>query len=179
MCVYIYIYTKGHTISNQHRKEALQTQPPSEFNYFLWDCVHMAASIPAKFYCFMTTRTIRADTQSSKMKHLGGGGGPSCLKRSSKTSALIEMQSSSHAYLEANKMSFPVTCYTNIFSTVMFSRSSVTVSLKMRYFNYISIYCVQSLLFKTSSNIKLEIQRGRILWSILLWSNFICTDEVP
>jgi hypothetical protein len=44
--------------------------------------------------------------------------GTSCLRKNDITSALIEIQSSFYSHFEANKTPFPMTYYTNIFSTV-------------------------------------------------------------
>jgi hypothetical protein len=97
----------------------------------------MDRSIPANFYCFMTTKFLRADIQSCQKTHFFG---TSCLRKSGITSVIIEIQSSFYTHFRANKMPFPMTCYTNIFSTVIFSRSSNLtfdpVFLKMHYFNF-------------------------------------------
>jgi hypothetical protein len=92
----------------------------------------------------MATTFFRADIQSrQKTSFLA----QVVLKKSGITSALIEIQSSFYAHFKANKMPFPMTYYTNTFSTVMFSRSSnLTFDLeflKMWYFNFLKkIYCV-------------------------------------
>jgi hypothetical protein len=97
----------------------------------------MGMSIPAKFYCFMATRFLRADIQRCQKNYWGGG--TSCLSKSDITTDLIEIQSLFYAHFKSNKIPVPVTYYTNIFSTVMFSKSSNMifhlVFLKMRYFN--------------------------------------------
>jgi hypothetical protein len=97
----------------------------------------MEISIPAKFYCFLATTFLRADIQNCQKTHFLA---TSCLRKSGITSALIELQSLFYANFKDNKMPFPMTYYTNIFSTVMFSRSSHLtfdlVFLKMRYFNF-------------------------------------------
>jgi hypothetical protein len=97
----------------------------------------MEISIPAKFYCFMATRFLTADIQiCQKTCFLT----TSCLRKSGITSAQIEIQNSFYGHFKANKMPFQMTYYTNIFSTVMFSRTSNFifdfVFLKMRYFNF-------------------------------------------
>jgi pantothenate kinase len=99
--------------------------------------------IPAKFYCYMATRFLRSDIQSCQTTNFLG---TSCLrKKRGITSTLTETQSSFYAHFKANKMPFPMTCYRNIFSAVMFSRSSnLTFDLaflKMRYFNLKNILC--------------------------------------
>jgi hypothetical protein len=106
----------------------------------LWDCI----SIPAKFYCFMATRFLAADIQSCQKTRFFC---TSCLRKSGITSAWIEIQSSFYAYFKANEMLFPMTYCTNIFSTVMYPRTSDLtfdlVFLKMRYFNFFEkMYCV-------------------------------------
>jgi hypothetical protein len=67
--------------------------------------------------------------------------GTNCLRKNGLTSALIEKESSFCNHFEANKMYFPMTCYTEKFSAVMFSRSSDSnfdfVFLKMWYFNFL------------------------------------------
>jgi hypothetical protein len=97
----------------------------------------MEIIIPAKSYCFMATRSSRADIRiCQKTLFLG----TSCPRRSGITSALIQIQNSLYTHFKANKMQFPVTYYTNVFSTVISSRfSNLTfdhVFLKMCYFNF-------------------------------------------
>jgi hypothetical protein len=98
----------------------------------------------------MATTFLRADIQScQKTRFLA----TSCLRKSGITSALIEIQHSFYAHFKENKMPFPMTYYTNIFSTVMFSRSSDMtfdlVFLKMQYFNFFEkIYCVYVTIIK-------------------------------
>jgi hypothetical protein len=105
--------------------------------------VPMEVSIPAKFYCFMATRFLRADIQSCPKIHSLG---TSCLRKSGITSALIQIQSSFYAHFKANEMPFPMTYCTNIFSTIMFSGSSNLtfdlVFLRMWYFNMFFLYRV-------------------------------------
>jgi hypothetical protein len=102
----------------------------------------MQISIPAKFCCFMATRFLRADIQiCQKTRFLG----ISCLRKSGIRSALIEIQSSFYANFKANKMPFPMTYYTNIFSTVIFSRSSNST-----FVHYFSECCVLIFLKKKS-----------------------------
>jgi hypothetical protein len=104
----------------------------------------MEISIPAKVYCFVATRFLPADIQSCQKKLSFFS--TSCLRKSGIPSALIEIQSSFYAHFKANKMLFPMTYSTNIFSTVMFCRSSNLtfdlVFLKIRYFNFLKKYIV-------------------------------------
>jgi hypothetical protein len=99
--------------------------------------VPIEISIPAKFYCLIATKFLTADIQScQKMRFVG----KSCLRKSGITSARIQIQSSFYAHFKANEIPFPITCYTNTFSTVNYRRSSnltfYLVFLKMRYFNF-------------------------------------------
>jgi hypothetical protein len=56
--------------------------------------------------------------------------GKCCLRESGMTSALIETQSSFYAHFKANKMPFMMPYYSDIFSTILFLRSSnLTFSL--------------------------------------------------
>jgi hypothetical protein len=107
-----------------------------------WVFVRLAISIPAKFYCFMTTRFLTADIQICQKTSLFG---TSCLRKSGITSTRIEEQILFYAHFKANEMPFPMTYYTNTFSTVMYPMSSNLtfdpVFLKMLYFNFL-IYCV-------------------------------------
>jgi hypothetical protein len=122
------------------------TWPPQNWMIFCDIVVPMEISIPVKFYCFIATRFLTADIQSCpKTRFLG----TSCLRKSGISSALIEMQSSFYAHFKANKMPFPMTYYTDIFSTVTFSRSSDLIFdlifLKIRYFNFLEkkfIVCI-------------------------------------
>jgi hypothetical protein len=82
----------------------------------------METGIPAKFYCFMATRFLRADIQSCQKNSFFLA--TSCLRKSGITSALTEIQSSLYARFKASRMPFPMTYYTNIFSRVMYQRSS-------------------------------------------------------
>jgi hypothetical protein len=75
----------------------------------------------AKFYCFMATRFLTADIQSCQKTSFFG---TSCLRKSGITSARIEIQSSFYAHFKANEMPYPMTYYINIFSTVMYPKSS-------------------------------------------------------
>jgi hypothetical protein len=110
---------------------------------FCETAVPMEIRIPAKFYCFMATRFLRADIQNcQKISFLG----TRCLGKSGITSAVIEIQSLFYADVKANKIPFPTTYYTNIFRTVMFSWSSNLtfdlLFLKMQYFFF--KYCVHA-----------------------------------
>jgi hypothetical protein len=98
--------------------------------------VTMEISISAKFSCFMSTRLLRADIQNCRKTFFG----THCLRKSGIISALIHIQNSFYAHFKANKTPFPMIYYTNIFSTVMFSRSPNLIFdlgfVKMRYFNF-------------------------------------------
>jgi hypothetical protein len=149
-------------IPHQINTEKRQFQPdPFRIERFFREMVvPMGISILAKFYCFKATRFLRADIQScQKTRFLA----TSCLRKSGITSALIEIQSSFYAHFKANKMPFIVIYYTNIFSTVMFSRSSnLTLTFyfsKCGVLIFLKKYIVCILLlFKTLANIKLGLQ---------------------
>jgi hypothetical protein len=83
--------------------------------------IPMDISIAAKFYCFMTTRFLTADIQIVKKRVFFG---TICIRKSGITFARLEIQSSFYAHFKANKMPFPMNYYANIFSTVMFLKSS-------------------------------------------------------
>jgi hypothetical protein len=130
-------------IPHQINTEKRHFQPdPLRIEWFFCEIlVPMEINITAKFYCFMATR---ADIQScQKTRFLA----TSCLRKSGITSALIEIQSSFYAHFKANKMPFPVSYYTSILSTVMFSRSSnLTFDL-----------------------VFLKMLQGVRLWPVLIW----------
>jgi hypothetical protein len=126
----------------------------------------------------MATTILRADIQSRKKNSFFG---TSCLRKSGITSALIAIQSMFYAHFKANKMPFLMTCYTNIFSTVMFSRSSNLtftfdlVFLRMRYFNVFNMLC--------TCNYYLKYQVGTAVGlgfvkHFTVKSHFTCIDEV-
>jgi hypothetical protein len=120
------------------QKRDISNLTSSELEWFFCEIVvRIEISIPAKFYCFMATRFLTADIQSSQKTHFFC---TSCLRKSGITSAWIEIQSSFYAHLKANKNPFPMIYYTNIFSTVMYPRSSHStfdlVFLKIRYYNF-------------------------------------------
>jgi hypothetical protein len=104
--------------------------------FFCEIVVPMEISIPAKFYCFMATRLLRADIQICQITRFLT---TSFLRKSGITSTLIEIQSLFYSHFKANEMPFPMAYYTNMFSKVMYPRSSNLtfdlVFLKMRYFN--------------------------------------------
>jgi hypothetical protein len=56
----------GHSTSNQRRKETFPTRPHQNWMIFCEIVVPTEIRIPAKFYCFMATRFLRADIQSCK-----------------------------------------------------------------------------------------------------------------
>jgi hypothetical protein len=86
------------------QKRDISKPTPSELNDFFCEIVvPMEISIPAKFYCFMATRFLKADIQSCQKTHFLG---TSCLTKSGITSALIEIQSSFYAHFKATKMPF-------------------------------------------------------------------------
>jgi hypothetical protein len=93
----------------------------------------MEICIPAKMYCFITTRLLTADIQRCQKTRYWP---QVVLEKSGITSAMIDIQSSFYAHFKASKMPYPMTYCTNIFSTVMFSGSSDLtfdlVFLKMR-----------------------------------------------
>jgi hypothetical protein len=118
---------------------------PSELNDFLWDCSPNGDTYSCQIlllygHWIFESRHLKL---SKKLVFLA----TSCLIKSGVTSALIERESSFFAHFKANKIPFIMTYYTEIFSTVMFSRSSnLTVDLvflKMRYFNFcfLNILC--------------------------------------
>jgi hypothetical protein len=122
-------------IPHQINTEKWHFQPnPLRIQWFFDIEVPMEISIPAKFYWFLATRFLRADIQSwQKTCFLG----TSCLRKSGTTATLTKIQSSFYPHFKANKIMFPMTYYTNIFSTVMFSRySNLTLTL---YFSKCSI----------------------------------------
>jgi hypothetical protein len=78
-------------------------------------------------------------------------------------------------------MRFPVTYNTNVFITVMFSRSSNLnfdfVFLKMRYFKFFEkIYCVHVTTIQNICKYQVGLQWDWFLWSILL-RRVTCIDE--
>jgi hypothetical protein len=85
----------------------------------------------------MANRFLTPDIQSCEKTHFLATNG---LRKNGITFALIEIQIAFYAHFKANEMTFPVTYYTSIFSTVMFSRSPnlifELVFLKMQYFNF-------------------------------------------
>jgi hypothetical protein len=128
----------GILIGSFHVKSTqVTTRPPQNLIIFCEIVVPMEISIPAKFYCLWP---LEFWEQTSKVVRKLVFLATSCLRKSGITSALIEIQSSFYAHFKANKMPFPVTYYTNIFSTVMYPRSSYLtfdlVFLKM-YFNFL------------------------------------------
>jgi hypothetical protein len=150
---------------------------PSELNDFCEILVPMEISIPAKFYCFMATRFLRADIQNCQKTCVLA---TSCLRKNSMTSALVEIRSSFYANFKANKMPFPLTYWTNIFSRVVFSRSSnLTFDLvfyKMQYSNFLekNLLCACNYYLKHLANIKLGLQ-----WDCLITFECLqhCTDN--
>jgi hypothetical protein len=80
--------------------------------------VPMVISVPAKFYCIMETRCLTADIQNCQKTCSVG---ISCLRKSSITCALIEIQSSFYAHFKANKMPFPMTYYA-IYSAQLYTQ---------------------------------------------------------
>jgi hypothetical protein len=116
-----FICQLGHSTSDQHRKETYPTWPPHNWMIFCEITVPNEISIPAKFYCFMATRFWTADIKFVK-KHVFFGTG--CLREIGVSSVWIEIHSSFYAHFKANEMPFPMTYYTNVFSTLMYPRSS-------------------------------------------------------
>jgi hypothetical protein len=101
-------------MSNQHRS---QPDPHQNLMIFCEIVVPMEISIPAKLYCFMVNRFLKADIWSCQKTCFLG---TSSLRKSGIPSVLIEIQDSFYAQFKSNKMPFPMSYYTNIFSTVMF-----------------------------------------------------------
>jgi hypothetical protein len=88
----------------------------SQLNDFLRDCSPNGDKYSCQILLLLATRFLKAGIQSSqKTRFLA-----TRRRKSGITSALIEIQSSHYAHFKANKMPFPVTYYTDIFSTVMF-----------------------------------------------------------
>jgi hypothetical protein len=118
------------------------TRPLQKWMIFCEIVVSIEISISAKFYCFMATRFLAVDIKSCQKTHFFS---TSCLRKGGITSARIEIQSLFYVHFKANEMPFPVTYCTNIFSTVMYPRSSNLtfdlVFLKMRYFNSLKKMC--------------------------------------
>jgi hypothetical protein len=85
----------------------------------------------------MDSRFLKADIQSfQKTRFLS----TSCLRKSGVISVLNDTQFIYASFI-ANKMLFPMTCYMNIFTMAMFSRSSNVTSdlvfLKIWHFNFL------------------------------------------
>jgi hypothetical protein len=121
----------------------------------------------------MDTRFLAADIQSCQKTRFFG---TSCLGKSCITSARIEVQSSFYADFKTNEMPFPVTCCTNIFSTVMYPRSSNLtfdlVFLKIRYSNFFLIYCVHVTIIQNICKYQVGAAMG-----LGYEKHFTCTDE--
>jgi hypothetical protein len=101
---------------------------PSELNDFLWDCSPNGHKYSCQILLLYGTRFLRAGIQSCQKPHFLS---TSCLRKSGVTLPLLRYR------IHFMLISEPY--YSNIFSTVMFSRSSDftfdLVFLKMRYFN--------------------------------------------
>jgi hypothetical protein len=82
----------------------------------------MDVSIPVRFCSFIPTGFLRTDVNSCQKANFLDTG---CLRKCGKTSVPIETV----LILKLLKCLFQVTYHTNIFSTIMFSGSSVQVKL--------------------------------------------------
>jgi hypothetical protein len=98
--------SQGHSTSNQYRKETFPTRPPQNRMIFCEIVVPVGVSIPAKFYCFIATRFLRANIQNCKKKTRFFS--TRCLRKSVITSALIEIQSSFYAHFKC-PFQWPIT----------------------------------------------------------------------
>jgi hypothetical protein len=110
-----------------------QVTTPSEWNGVLWGgspngCQYSCQILQLSCHWILGSRHPKLSISFLEM---------SCHRRNGITSALIETQGLFYAHFKVNKITFLVTCHTNIFSTIMFSRSSDLtfnfVFLKMWY----------------------------------------------
>jgi hypothetical protein len=112
-------------------------------DFFYETVVPKEISIPAKFYCFMATRFFRADIRSCQPVFRA----QVALEKSGITSGLIEIQSLFYAHFKANKIPFPVTCYTQHRYVFKVLKSDL-VFLKKGYFNFLNILCASNYYLK-------------------------------